>query len=184
MTPERLIIIAGSESSGNRLWKKVLVASTSFEDDPSKADSWWLGNTIKLLHSTVIRRSLPTGPMGRGRHFPNLFQFADRAKSSGARVQFVLPTRDRTAIIRSKARVHTGGDLELAEKELGRAARLQSDILRVYGPAAVVVSYEALMLLKADYVAQVLGLLELSPTFAKTPDLHDGNLKYFKGGTG
>lgn len=176
-----ILIITGSESSGNRLAQRIFCEMTGWPGDSQMTERWWRKGAppdAKRARSDVVTlRTLPHGGIGPGRQLPNVLGFATGAREAGFRVEIIITTRDRNIVAMSKAREHLRGDVIRAHAEV-EAARQQLRQLRMHFRCAIL-SYETLMFFGVDYASEIALRLNL-PDGGCDERLSDGNRKYLR----
>jgi hypothetical protein len=179
-SPERnkkLVIVIGAESSGNRLIFKMLKEAGGYADDEERMSAWW-GNpkSIQCDVDRITFRSLPHGGINNGRQFVDPVAFCEGALRAGYDVRFIVTTRDKNIVEKSKIRVHTLGDAILVEREMNTTREVLKRLIDAHGERCFLWSYETFMFLRDDYLRALYRWLGVGAV--GFTELVDGNVKY------
>ncbi len=173
----RIILVTGPESAGNRLLTATISKATGLEHDDAAFEGWIEGGRPAKGRGFVALRTMPHGGLAGERLFYDAVKFGRQLQDEGHRVDVIIPIRDRTVSILSKAREHTEGDMARAMQEMDTAAdqvrHIINSELRVF-----LFSYESWMYLGQAYLVQLYKWLGIYSAWS--PTLSDGNVKYMR----
>lgn len=173
----KLIVVIGAESSGNRLIFETLKKASGYADDEQEMAKWWDNERIMQYDiDRITFRSLPHFGVGNDRRFVDPVSFGDNAKRAGYDVRFVVATRDQSIVKKSKTNLHCLGDGNMAAREMSETRRIIGRLLAVHGESCFVWNYETFMFLHGDYLLTLYRWLGIEA--GEYPKLIDGNVKY------
>lgn len=164
---KRVYIVAGAESSGNRLLTQILVAAGCISLDPSGA--------LPIDEDPcVVLRSYP-----HGNEWPDLAEIFRILRDRGYLVRVLVTIRDAHCVIESQlARQHHPRTLSAPNIQRAHLAIFQQ--LAEVNCWFTVVPYESLVLHPAGAAQGLLERIELSAeVFDNFPLIEDMNAKYY-----
>ncbi len=174
---KKIIVVVGAESSGNKLIFEILKKSDNYADDEKKMALWWdKPESIECDVERITFRSLPHGGIGNGRKFVDPVAFADDAVRAGYDVRFVVTTRDRSIVERSKTGFHCIGNAGLAKNEMDETRKILGWLISTHGERCFLWNYETFMFLRGHYLDSLYRWLGIE--MRNLPELIDGNVKY------
>ena len=175
----KVFIIAGSESSGNKLLYKILSMANNIKKVSHDVVDEWEINKITYNKDThlVCFRSLPSYPKGTGkRRFTNILDLYKNLEKTGYLPYIIIPVRDPLCVEKSKTRNHTKNK-EISEEEINIAKKQISAIIKS-NVRSFIFSYETFMFIGRDYLYLLSSFIE-EPLHLKL-SLINGNRKYIK----
>ena len=165
---KRAIFVFGPESSGTRLWTRILMAC-GCAGSGGHEQRWDIEPFVGDL--IVWRRSFP-----HGGEWPDIKAMTYKAESSGYRVTACVMARDPFAVLCSQVAAGHVKSLDEALERTRRAYPIIFTGLAAQGLPLVIIRYEQMM--DQPYRAKVLAAIGLSEREPAEPIL-DGNAKYF-----
>lgn len=176
---KRGYLVLGPESTGTRMWTRVLMSCGCWGDDGhgQRLDRMAVP---KEAQAVVWRRSLP-----HGGQWPDIVSMVGRLREAGYTVRALVCTRDWSATLLSQVGNSHAQNLEMAEENLRRAYPYAFTGLQAAGVPFVVASYESLVRLGPVMLAPLLARLGLTMGSEERArwgrQLYDGNAKYYEG---
>lgn len=185
----RCVFVVGPESSGSMLAAKIVAhvmgvraygqwappVGWSHSDLPQgHVSDAAQARAVAARLDTVCHRSLPYGRDGD--QYPNIGQWLTLNRDASC--QFVITTRDVSIVDRSKRKRFSRSEA-LCRENRDRSRQCIADIVQQKLPYFIW-SYETLVYLRDDYLAQLYAFLGIPSKFVP-PDLFDGNEKYVLG---
>lgn len=167
----KAILVLGPESSGTRIWTKVLIESGCMGDHTHQQR--WDIEVPETLTKIVWRRSVP-----HGAKLPDIDSMVEELREKEYEVMAYVTTRDWFCMVESQTGKHTDekiesfGNLQIAYPFIFKK-------LEELEIPFVVVSYEALVERKKEYINKMLGVFGLDH-FQEDNFLIDGNAKYYE----
>jgi hypothetical protein len=178
-------LICGPESSGNRLWARILVAAGCYGD----------GSTVQRLdvelnkkigagnrpENIVWVRSYPHGSEEEDRHWPDISYLRYLLNSVGYdRVYVLVPHRDIFCMASSQVNKRHVPNIQIAHQNIQTAMVMVATSLAVANMKGIQVSYESLVQHSLEYVNRLLAFVEM-PLLGKLPEeIYDGNEPYYR----
>jgi len=169
----RAFLVLGPESSGTRLWTRILMMCGCYGDGghSQRLDSLALPDEPLL----VWRRSLP-----HAKQWPNVQAMARKLREGRYTVHALVCMRDWWALLRSQVR---NGHVESVEDAATNAQEAYRRIFAGLGKASTsytVCSYESLAQRGAVMIGKLLPSWELTPPDHWAEEFFDGNEKHYR----
>lgn len=168
-------LVLGPESSGTRMWTRVLMACGCYGDAGHQQRIDELGFPELGGRLLVWRRSLP-----HGGKWPDLGGMARKLREAKYAPHALVCTRDWWATIQSQIRNGHEETKERAEANIRRAYGHALQGLRAAGVPYTLVSYEALVQRGPEMIEKLLPGWHLEPPERWAEEYFDGNEKHYR----
>ena len=170
MSTKRAFLVLGPESSGTRLWTRILIGAGCFGDD---GDVQRIDSGIPDESMVVWRRSIP-----HGRKWPAIPMITTDLRIAGYHVAALVTTRDWYAATQSQVAAGHVPNADAGRANLQRAYPFITGALTSNRVPYVMASYEALVQRPDRFLQWVSVQLGLG---LGLPDggVYDGNAKWY-----
>ena len=170
MSEKVAFLVLGPESSGTRLWTRILIGAGCLGDD---GESQRLDSGLPDAPAIVWRRSIP-----HARCWPSIPMIVTDLRVARYKVAAVVTTRDWNAAMQSQVAAGHVPDIDTARANLQKAYPFITGALTSNQVPYVMASYEALVWRPGRFLRWMSGQLGLELGLLDTP-IFDGNAKWY-----